>query len=751
MADEPAARPLLNPVLRFMRDPKPESVVGGGKGSANIRRERLDRQRRKLADQFAAMARQKDRHPQFAGRVILYAEMFEDSLAATWTPNDLFRPDRGGRLIAPHLSGYLVEVEARYLEWLSAFAISASSVRDQVDLSRVDTVRFHMAEDVLLGRDPDELWESAPKFGDRRSFLVWFLPVSDGAAAEDVLNSLQQLRGEAIEPPAPLLENIDRGSAPADGFRRELVALGSGDRLNNALRLYRRERRASTTLVLRSRDSLDRLLASGTVARLEPILPLFATSPGEGAEPDRPLPHFLASMPIVGVVDGGLTAPSYKPAEAWRSDPPLVTNAAAEVKHGNRVTSLIVQGHDWNGNLKLPHLFCRVGTVQAISKPGHHGADPESFVAYLDAVIASHPDTRVWNLSLNQPRDCDEEAVSFLGHALSDVARRHDVLIVNSIGNQPGKWLQPPADCEAALTVGGRLHDDEGGPGAACPVSHCGPGPSSLFKPDTSHFSHVRALGGAIVKGSSFATALTAPLAAHTMHRLRGPTPDLVKALLIHHAQGTGFSNSFGYGSPGVETLPWECRPGAVTFHWQADLRPGAAYYWEVPIPAGLLERGRLRGSGKLTAVLNPHPLVSDIAGPNYFSARLETALQFPRHSKFHNLLGSLERDATPEMIARSVDHKWCPIRHHARDFSARGISVDGNHLRVYARIYTRDLYLYGFRHMDEVEGLTATFVLTLEGLDSDGDLYDQFRIALGPYVESSVIEPAIELDVGPR
>ena len=45
MADEPAARPLLNPVLRFMRDPKPESVVGGGKGSANIRRERLDRQR----------------------------------------------------------------------------------------------------------------------------------------------------------------------------------------------------------------------------------------------------------------------------------------------------------------------------------------------------------------------------------------------------------------------------------------------------------------------------------------------------------------------------------------------------------------------------------------------------------------------------------------------------------------------------------------------------------------------------------
>jgi len=61
----------------------------------------------------------------------------------------------------------------------------------------------------------------------------------------------------------------------------------------------------------------------------------------------------MSGLPIVGVVDGGLTASSYKPAEAWKA-PALVKDRAADAKHGNRVTSLIVQGHDWNNKLPLP-------------------------------------------------------------------------------------------------------------------------------------------------------------------------------------------------------------------------------------------------------------------------------------------------------------------------------------------------------------------------------------------------------------
>ena len=135
---------------------------------------------------------------------------------------------------------------------------------------------------------------------------------------------------------------------------------GGGDRIKIAVREYRLRRRSRTTVIVPTRDALQQLVASGTVFRIEPVQPINSTSPGEGREPDRPLPTNMASLPIVGVVDGGMTAASYHVAEAWRA-PPLIRDGAADTPHGNRVTSLIVQGHDWNNNLTLPPLYCQVG------------------------------------------------------------------------------------------------------------------------------------------------------------------------------------------------------------------------------------------------------------------------------------------------------------------------------------------------------------------------------------------------------
>jgi Subtilase family len=279
--------------------------------------------------------------------------------------------------------------------------------------------------------------------------------------------------------------------------------------------------------------------------------------------------------------------------------------------------------------------------------------------------------------------------VSQLGHDIALLARKHGVLPVISIGNKPGNRLQPPAACEAAVTIGGRLHGDNGAPAGKCPVSLVGPGPSSMLKPDLSHFSHVRALGGMITKGSSFSTALTSPLAAHTMQRVREASPDLVKALLLDNADGQGFDPALGFGTPGIASLPWECRPGFVTLQWKAALRPGAAYYWELPIPYSLRDSGKLRGKGSLTAILNPHPMATDFAGPNYFSVRLEVALQYQRGKtpkgapQFHSLLGSLDTEKITEQEARATDHKWSPVRHHKNDFQS--VTFDGDALRIYA------------------------------------------------------------------
>jgi hypothetical protein len=742
-------RPLLNPVLRFTREPKPESITGRGKSLAGIKTARLDGQRAKLSRELMTMVRAAAVQPRFSDRSIVYASMFEDSLAPTWTPGDLFQPSYGARLVAPYAQGYLVEMDVRALERFAALIANFGTVRDQVDISRVEALRFFTAEDALCDRAIESMWEDAPPRGSGRAFFATLMPLKDRNAVEHLLQMFAGLRDSVFHPPSrqlmlDLAEAADAGGDTA--LARAVRAISGTDRLGRALRDYRLSQRGHTTVIVDSPAALHRLAASGAVMRLDPVRPILVTDPGEGREPDRPLPANLSGMPIVGVVDGGLNAQSYFPAEAWRA-PPLVHGAAAEVMHGNRVTSLVVQGHEWNNNLVLPALHCRVGTVPAIAKRGHPGPDYEELVEYLDAVMTAHPETKVWNLSFNEDRACDIDAVSPFGHALAVLARKHDVLLVNSIGNAPANTAKRPADCEAALTVGGRLHDSDGRPGAICPVSLSGPGPCGMLKPDISHFSHVRALGGAVISGSSFATALASPLAAHTMERLRDPDPDLVRALLVHYADGDGYATSTGFGTPDVDYLPWECRPGTVTLQWKASLRDRASYYWELPIPPALLSGGRLRGKGKLTAILNPHPMVDEFAGPNYFSARLNTAVQYPKGDGFTNLLGSMDTDRVPETIARAVDHKWCTVRNHFKDFSARGHQVEGANLRIYARVYTRDHYVYGYTGADQVPPLDAVFVLSLSGIEEGDDIYNQLRDQLGVFVETAVVETDIDLE----
>ncbi len=346
--------------------------------------------------------------------------------------------------------------------------------KDQVDISRIESVRYFENEDALGAASLDVIWEAAPQTETGRAFTVWLMPLRGREASEELIVRFTALRDGTIAPPQPLLAGIDI-DAETDVpvvMRRSLRAAGAtGDRINLAMRAYRLRRRARTTVLVPSRAALGQLVASGTVFRIEPVLPISSTSPGEGREPDRPLPENMTALPIVGVVDGGMTAGSYRHAEAWRA-PPLVADGASDTQHGNWVTSLVVQGHDWNNNLTLPPLYCRVGTVQAVAKSALRVfVDPQDLIAYLDGVMAANPDTRVWNFSLNQPYDCDLEAVSALGHDIALLARKHRVLPIISVGNKPGTRLQPPADCEAAITVGGRSHDDNGNP--AVSKLHC--------------------------------------------------------------------------------------------------------------------------------------------------------------------------------------------------------------------------------------------------------------------------------------
>ncbi len=166
------ARPLLNPVLRFTKEPTPKRVTGGGKNAKAIQGSRLGVQRARLAREFRGLAATAPDAPRFNGRVVLYAAMFDDSLAPSYTPRDFLAPERGARPIAPFRSGYLVEVETAWLPRLAVAAEATDRTVDLVDLSRIQGVRFFDETDPSGLRDLDEAWAAAPKLRGGRAFLA---------------------------------------------------------------------------------------------------------------------------------------------------------------------------------------------------------------------------------------------------------------------------------------------------------------------------------------------------------------------------------------------------------------------------------------------------------------------------------------------------------------------------------------------------------------------------------------------------
>lgn len=751
MATSP--RPLLNPVLALKRDPRRAAVEGRGVTEASIRRARLGPQRERLSEQLRQV--RASGAPTHAGRRLVVVRMFDDSLAPTYEPIELFRPQHGAQLVAPARNGYLAEVRDEYLDALADLIAGSNRIALQVSVSRIEDIVELDASLVLRHRSRDTLWQRALPSDDGRLFTAWLAPFADLASRDSVVRTLGDL-SEAHMIAATATQVALSREVGSDTDQLHLLRAAEDTSLARAAREYRQRQYTQVELAVRTPEALDALVASGAVYRIDPVRPLLATQVPTAPDPVRPMPD-ASWQPVVGVVDGGLGARSYEAMEAWRA-PSLVSDVVADRAHGNRVASLVIHGHEWNSHLDLPPLTCRVGIAQAIAKPNESTSTRGQVVSYLRNVIAQHSnETRVWNLSFNEPIDGDEPLeMSSLGHEIHRIAREHNVLPVISIGNvdpQNAARLCPPSDCEAALTVGGRLPDGAG-PGTPCPDCLPGPGPEGLLKPELSWFSTLRALGGTPATGSSYAAAITSSLAAHAFHQLKAPTPDLVKALLINTADRDAHDPRVGWGSPFAGgTLPWECPEDAVTLVWTARLRAGQWYYWEdIPIPPELVRDGRLRGRGTLTAVLNP--VVSELGSANYFSSRLQVALQYPRPGGgYGNLLGTMKEDVEPELQARAELAKWNPVRHHSKDFSPRGHAfAAGSSLRVCARIFARDLYQFGISSNAEVEPREVAFVLTLRAAaqsSGSSSIYNSVAARLGPYVESAVNDVTIGVEHG--
>lgn len=747
--DDRRERPLLNPVLTLRKEPVPEAAKGGGPSEKDIVQDRLPTQRRVLSARLEAIAAGGVPTPH-AGRIPLVVEMFEDSLAPSWTPRPLFTDGRRARLVAPARHGYLVEAEVAHLPSLARHIRGASAVDARVAISRVRDIRAYGADELLGGRAIEALWERASEVEGGKAFVLWLLPFRDEEARASVVQTL--MRFETSRAVVPTFSVVEFPPARRDTADALVTIRRDETNLARTVRQYRGAGHARGVVTVPNRDALRTIVLSGSSFRIDPVPRIEATAPAAGAEPTPPVPD-ASAQPIVAVIDGGRTAPSYAPLEAWRAND-LVPPGMADHVHGNRVTSLVVHAHAWNNLLGLPRLDCRVGTARAVPRDGaNYPADPDRLLQYLRALARAHPETKVWNMSFNAVEpEIEPDLVSFLGDEIRSIAREHGILPVISIGNRRPRGsdrLCAPADCEAALTVGGREHAGRGVPGGPCGVSLRGPGPDGMLKPDLSWFSRLRAIGGGQQTGSSFAAPLVSSLAAHTFANLRDPTPDLVRALIINATELEKHDAALGWGTPWRDHLPWTCGPGSVTLAWHATMRPGFNYYWrDIPIPPEMVRGGKLAGKGQLTAILNP--LVTRDGGTNYFATRLQVALQYgTRAGGTGNLLGSMREDRAPERAARADLAKWHPVRHHIRDFGKRGgVAFSGETMRLHARIFARDLFQFEdvTSHHDLGEQDVA-FVLTLSDGSDNSDLYNSMTQRLGTFVESAVVEQAVEIE----
>lgn len=748
MADK--SSPALNPALKLRVDPVPETIEGRGKSMLTTKMERLESQQKRLEWDVRSVEETLLLETVHAdNRLLLHVQMFEDSLAPTHRPMDILPVSFDCRFIAPMFDGYLVEIDTEQLARIANQIAEALNWRIKSDISRVRAIKPYRSEDVLRGNLVEELWDRAVEGNKGKFFNVWLRPYSDTQAREDVLREFEQLSNDGTV----LTIETSPSELKTHGSSLERPASPGSGSVARALRRYRRtEGVGRATIEIPSQASLRKLVASGTVFRLDPAKPLRLETSVQSNSSQISLN--LPERPVVAVVDGGFDDPNYAGAEAW-VEPSLVLDAFADRFHGNAVSSLVANAQGLNPAHQLPGFACKFGTVQAVPKRGTNAVILEQDL--LDAISqmsVRYRDVRVWNFSFNYEESEETEFVSSLGHELGIIARTAKCLPIISIGNESGghNKLLPPGDCEAALTIGGRITTQHGKVGNHCPKCCVGPGPQGMLKPELSSHSRLTVSGGQEVIGSSFPTAVYSSLSAHAFEQLRDATPDLVKALMINQADGTSHQQGVGWGTPSADTAPWECPPGTVTLLWTGQLQPGFEYHWDnIPIPDGMLIDGKIKGGSALTAVLEP--LVSPYGMANYFSSRIEVTMQHRvlrqtengPEEKWINLLGSMKESTLKESDARSKLAKWNPIRHHKR--SMRGISTSGNDFRVRARVFTRDLYQASLPEAGRVPPQNVALVLSMKSPEATSSAYDSVVRQLGAFVESAVLEQDISIE----
>lgn len=740
--------PLLNPVLRLLTPNRPTPPGGGGKSSKNINQDRLRKNRKRLPKQIDRLKKTFVPETTHAGMMIVHTKMYEDRLRPTLTPDDFFDFNATQtQLVTSTPDGYLVEASIDSLDLLKNRISSPTNINTKVDISSVKSIKGFLPDNIFPEGCAERLWATAStaSAGDKefKTFSIWLLPFVSREPKKSVAKSFLQIAKEVI----------DDSISPTERGDKRWISSAHGESQLGTIQLKLQRYLAGDSpripLKLTQKKQLDAIIASGTACRIDPVTPPQSSiRPGIGKEPTPPTPN-IANSPVVAIVDGGLTAKTYNVAVAWKPEDSFVPAYQANRKHGNQVASLVVDASGWNNQLDIPNTPCRIAPVPVVPKDDvtDFAFDEDELLDYLDQLMAEHPETKVWNFSFNQPIECEENAVSTLGHGLHKLARKHKVLPIISAGNKmlTQTTISPPADCESAIVVSGRKHTPDGIVDVtACDMSRYGLGPHNTLRPDVSWFSTLRVIGGEAVTGTSYAAPLVSRVAAHTYANLKHPSPDIVKAIILNNTDLDCHNYQLGWGSPVRTDMPWACPEGVVTLAWESRLESGQEYHWhDIMIPPTMLENGKIKGEIRLTAILNPR--INNTGIGQYFLSRLETNIQCKTNGKYQGIM-----DACKTNVEIGNDGaKWNPSRVHIAKIPQGRACPEGK-VRLRARVFLRDKFSLDTTLGNDRPGIVSdvAFALTFICTDHESapETYNTFMQVMQNSVESAVIEQDIQV-----
>lgn len=469
------------------------------------------------------------------------------------------------------------------------------------------------------------------------------------------------------------------------------------------------------------------------------------------------LPAPIAGLPTVGIFDTGVSTRAASLTPWVRGRERFVLPPETNYEHGTMVASLVAGAYNLNGEHEwLPSAGCFVFDACGLESGG---GDVSTLIERLRQTVRDHREIKVWNLSLGA-QQCDPESFSEFAQELDALSDEFGVLFVVAAGNYLGLprrgWpdttaledrVSSPGEAIRALTVGSIVHSD--GPqsivqaGSPAPYSRRGPGPVFTPKPDIVH------VGGGVHEpwstgptsinvvdpndrvvssfGTSFSAPIAASMAAHVWNALDGrrglpPHPALVKALLIHAAQLSSPEYSpndkryYGVGRPYDALRTLYDSDDSFTLVFETMVFPSARWRKApYPIPASLIQNGKLRAEVIITSVYAPP--VDPNAGSEYVRANVEISFGVLNGDKITGKVPMESDEGQTGYETLQIEHgaKWSPVKVHRKKF------MQGTAGRIWA--LQAGVTLRAFEPTLP-SALPVTIIVTLRAVDGNNEVH---------------------------